>query len=129
MGFENIDTTLLNSDVLPLFSISNLNWTNDYNIIDFIIEANTKLEPYLTKNYTIKYINTANKNVVAIEIINNPINNLIFIANYGDLCDVNIDLPNNKYRTLFGTIDITNKEQSKLIITMEEFSYIVLELI
>ncbi|MCL2039718.1 MAG: alpha-amylase family glycosyl hydrolase [Bacteroidetes bacterium] len=123
LGFENIDTTNLNDDVLPLFSTSQLNWTNDNNIIDFIIDANAKLEPYLTNNYTIKTINTGNKNVVCVELIS--ANNLLCIANYGQLCDVIIDAENRKYKALLSTIIANNIENNKLILTMPEFSYAV----
>ena len=80
LGFEDIDTSKLNADVLPLFSTSELNWKNENNIIDFIIETNKVLEPHLKNNYTLKTIHTENNSVVAFEVIGN--NKLLIIANY-----------------------------------------------
>ena len=123
LGFEDVDTTKLTADVLPLFSTSKLSWTNDVNIIDFIVEANKVLEPYLIDNYTLKTINTDVDTVVAFEIIGNS--EVIFVANYDISATINIDANVNEYKVLLGDTSITLKD-NKLKIKLKEFSFVVL---
>jgi glycosidase len=123
LGFENIDTTKLTVDILPLFSTSKLNWNNENNtILSFIIEVNAILKQYLTDNYTLKTIKTTNNAVIAFEICTSESEKLIFVANYGEKTSIKIDINTTKCMYLLGENDFVI-QANQIRIVLKEFSF------
>ncbi|MDR0926366.1 MAG: alpha-amylase [Ignavibacteria bacterium] len=89
LGFDNIDTTALTPDKLPLFSTATLDWNNTANLIDFIKEANEVANKYInpdddihTRNL-VKLVECTTDNILAFVRATNAENKyLLFVANY-----------------------------------------------